>query len=257
MSAGGVLGMGKSNSSNQSTSESQGTSQSQGASMQSVFDSGIYQKLYGGAFSAAQSGLADSATLGASARDLFTGGTNFLDSLSKPNSGENYEASRLNGSNPALDEQINQLGLDENKFLTNTALPGIVTNSVGSGTLGNDRQGVAQGTAIAAANKDFLTQAATLRANDVNQRDAVAANLAGQTLQGASTGLGALPSMMDLLTKSSAPQLGIYQQLASVLGGPTTLTQQFSRSYAQNTSSGNSSGRANAWNFNMGAQAGL
>jgi hypothetical protein len=85
----------------------------------------------------------------------------------------------------------------------------------------------------------------------------VAANLAGQTLQGASTGLGSLPSLMNLLTDSSAPELGIYKNLAGILGGPTTLTSQFSKSYAQNTATGQSSGKANAWNFNMGAQAGL
>ena len=50
MSAGGVLGMGKSSSSNQATSESQGTSQSVAASDQSVFGSDVFRSLYSGAY---------------------------------------------------------------------------------------------------------------------------------------------------------------------------------------------------------------
>jgi hypothetical protein len=253
MSGGGAFGSSKSSSSNQSTA--QGTSEGMSESGQSVFGADAFSKLFSGASGAAAAGIANGDQLGTAARDLFTGGTNFLDSLSKNNSGQSYEQDRLSHPNAALDQQISALAGDENQFLTNTALPGIATNSIASGSLGNDRQGVAQGVAISAANKDFLSQAATLRANDVNQRDAVAANLAGQTLQGASTGLGSLPSLMDLLTNSSAPELGIYKNLAGVLGGPTTLTQQYSKSFSQNTAQ--SSGQASGKSINISGGGGV
>jgi hypothetical protein len=268
MSGGGMFGLGKSNSSNQSTSQSTGMSesvsgtQSAQASNQSIAFSDLYNQLFSGATTAAETGVANGAQLGDAARQLFTGGTNFLSDLETGNTGTDYLTGRLSSNNPALETQISNLGADAGRFLQQQVLPQIAQSSIESGTLGNDRQGVAQGMAIDATTRDFLTQAGNLRATDVAQRDAAATSIAQNSLQAAATGLGALPSLMDLLTSSAAPELGIYSNLSKILGGPTTLTSSqaisnsFSKAYGQQSSNGQSSGSSNAWDFRLAGGGG-
>jgi hypothetical protein len=206
------------------------------------------------------------------ASQLFTGGTGFLQGLGG-DAGTDYMKSRLSSENPVLGEQIKQLQTDTGRLFNEELNPAITASAVAGGSLGGGRQGVAQGAAARAASEAFEKGATTLRAGDVAQRDSIAAQVAQGSLAAASTGLGALPGLLDLSERGVNEELGIYKNLGSILGGPTTLTQassdQFSRSTAQSvadslsksygqtesesTSSSKSKGRA--WNFNTSAAA--
>lgn len=273
MSGGGALGLGKSKS--QQTSEATTDSTSYGYSgsesgdvshtSQNIAFEDLYRQMFAGATDAAAKGVASGDELGATARDLFTGGTNFLDTLGGSDAGSEYLRSRLSTDNPVLDQQINLLREDTGRLFSEQLNPAITSRAVAGGTLGGGRQGVAQGLASEAAARTFTEGATQLRANDMNLRDAAAMSIATNSLQGASTGLGALPSLLDLATDSASPELGIYSKLASILGGPTILStsmaEAFSKSFGESTSdshgTSSSQGTSKSRNFNMSGYGGV
>lgn len=284
----GSLGLGssKSKQEQQSTSTSYGVSGSQSQDIsQSISDSisggsstsgttqdiafkDIYQKLFGGATDAAQGAVAQAPELANVARQLFSGGSQFMQGLGG-DAGTSYLNDRLSGDNPVLNEQIAGLREDTSKFFKEDLNPAITSRAVAGGTLGGGRQGVAQGLAAQGAEQQFTRGATALRAADIQQRDSVAANVAKNSLDAASTGLGALPGLLDLATSGVNAELGIYSNLSSILGGPTVLSQSgseatnfskataqsaaqaFSKSFGQQSSDSQStaSGKSKAWNF--------
>jgi hypothetical protein len=131
--------------------------------------------------------------------------------------------------------------------------PAITSRAVAGGTFGGGRQGVAQGLAAESAGRLFTQGATALRAGDIASRDAVAQSIATNSLQSAATGLGALPSLLEVLERGNNAELGVYGGLSQILGGPTTLTtaQSLAKSYGEQQSSGY--GRSSAWNFDMAA----
>lgn len=256
MSGGGSLGISKSKSfqESQSTSDSFGVSGSESgdvsnsSSSQNIAFSDLYSKLFGGATDSAMAGIASGPQLGAAAKGLFSGGLDLFDNLQGQDIGSSYMTDRLSSQNPVLNQQIAALGGDASKLFREQLLPAIQQSGVETGTLGNDREGVATAQGMDYVTQDFLKNATALRANDVNRRDSIAAQIAGNTLQGASTGLGALPTLMDTLINSESPELGIYANLAKILGGPTVLgtsqsvAQAFSKSFGQQGSKSQSTG---------------
>lgn len=296
MSGGGSLGLGKSKSSQQSQgyneSSSYGESSSISGDVSGSSSSGygagasssnqviayddIFKQLFGGATTAAQAGIANGEELGSTARQLFTGGSQFLEGLGT-DAGTGYLQDRLSADNPVLEDQIAQLRGDTEQLFSDQLNPAITSRAVAGGTLGGGRQGVAQGMAMDALSKNFVQGATQLRANDIAMRDQAAMGIAQNSLQAASTGLGALPSMLDLATDAASPELGIYAKLSSILGGPTVLgssqssnfntntaesaSQAFSRSFGTQTSNSmgtsSSSGKGSAWNFNMSGYGGV
>jgi hypothetical protein len=292
MSGGGSLGLGKSESSQSSNSISaaygyqgsessdiaraisEATSGGTSTSGQSVFQGDLYAKLFGGATGAADSALARTPELMTQAKALFTGGTEFMDLLGGGEAME-YLNSRVTGENPLLQENIDALREDTGRLFREEFNPAITSSAVAGGSLGGGRQGVAQGMAMDSAAREFTRGATALRTGDMAARDSAAATALQGTLQGASTGLGSLPMLMDMATTSAAPELGIYSNLAAILGGPTTLTASnsedfsrsnsqslsdaFARSFGENQSSSQSSsrGRSNAWNLSMSGYGGM
>jgi hypothetical protein len=189
---------------------------------------------------------------------LFTGGSQFLQGLGA-DAGSSYLSDRLDANNPVLEQQISQLQQDTGRLFREELNPAITSRAVGGGTLGGGRQGVAQGLAADSAARVFTQGATALRAGDIASRDSVAQSIATNSLNAASTGLGALPSLLDVLQRGNNAELGVYSNLASILGGPTTLTQSGSSSLAESLAqaygeqSGTSSGSSKAWNFDTSA----
>jgi len=282
------VGGGKSNSQSQQTSlqdsvSTQGSesvdksrSQSQSGSMgfsdsnQSVAFSDFFQKLYQGTAGAADKALtAGAPQLMQIASQLFTGGQEFMQGL-KDNSGVQYMQDRLGDDKQVLQDQIGSLKTDIGDFFRDEINPAIGSRAALSGNLGGGRQGVAQGLAAQAAAKQFTAGATSLRAADQERRDTIAAQIAQNSLAAANTGLGALPSLLDISERGANAELGIYSNFASILGGPQTLTQShaqdfsqaisqsaadaFSKSFGESVSHGESQGtsKSSSFNFNAG-----
>lgn len=244
----------------QSVSASQSQSQSQ--STEDIAFRDLYAGLYGNATNAASGAAANAGVLGDAAKQLFTGGSQYLQSLGG-DAGSSYLEGRLSGSNPVLEEQISQLQQDTGRLFREELNPAITSRAVSGGTLGGGRQGVAQGLAADSAARVFTQGATALRAGDIASRDSVAQSIATNSLNAASTGLGALPSLLDVLERGNNAELGVYSNLSAILGGPTTLTQSQSGSTASSLAeslakaygeqSSSSSGSSRAWNFDTSA----
>lgn len=248
----GSLGGGRSKSYQEQQSTSSGFSGSQQASgsTQDVFQSGVFRDLYGRASTAAGGAAANAGELRTAAQQLFTGGNQFLEQLGG-DAGSAYLEDRLSGNNPVLEEQISQLQQDTGRLFREELNPAITSRTVAGGTFGGGRQGVAQGLAAEGAARVFNQGATALRAGDIASRDAVAQSIATNSLSAASTGLGALPSLLQVLERGNNAELGAYGQLSQILGGPTTLTtaQSLAKAYGEQTSQSSGYGRGSSWNF--------
>jgi hypothetical protein len=268
MSGGGMLGMGKSQQQasgwNQSDSSQQSTSlsSSQSTGDQTVFNSDMITQLMQKAGMAAGTAVQGN-DIASAAKQLFTGGTDFLSSLQSPSdAGTSYLTDRLNNSD-AADAQIAQLQKDTGQLFTDQFNPAITADAVSSGNLGGGRQGVAQGIAMDSLARQFSSQATAIRSNDQAQKDAAASTVAGNSLTAANTGLGALPGLLSVVSQGNNSDLDIYSKLAGIYGSPTTLSSSQStsasaaianaiaKSFGTNQSSGN------AWNFQAAGQGGI
>lgn len=252
-----------------SRSQSQSGSMGASESTQDIAFKDFFAKLYQGSAGAADKALtAGAPQLMQIASQLFTGGTEFMQGL-KDNSGVQYMQDRLQNDS-VVGQQIGQLKTDIGDFFQDEINPAITSRAAVSGNLGGGRQGVAQGLAAQAAAKQFTSGAVALRANDQQQRDSIAGQIAQNSLQAANTGLGALPSLLDIAERGANAELGIYSNFASILGGPQTLTQShaadfsqaisqsaadaYSKSFGENTSHGEAQGtsKSSSFNFNAG-----
>jgi hypothetical protein len=268
MSGGGMFGMGKSQQQasgwNQSDSSSNSTSlsTSSSASDQSVFNSDIITQLM------QKAGMAANATIGAgdltaASKQLFTGGSSFLDSLHSPDdAGTSYMNDRLNNHDVA-DQQIQQLQTDTGKLFSEQLNPQITADAVAGGNLGGGRQGVAQGMAMQTLADNFSRQATAIRAGDQSSKDAVASQIAQNSLTAANTGLGALPGLLSVESQGANANLDVYGKLAQIFGGPTTLTSSKSGSISASIADaiskafGTTQSSGNAWNFQAAGQGGM
>lgn len=252
-------GYNSSTSSDVTSSSALSASGGQSRTVQDVFGADFFQRLFGGASDAANNALLQAPELTSAARQLFTGGTQFLQSLGG-GAGTDYMTDRLSADNPVLQEQIDALREDTGRLFSEQLNPAITSRAVAGGTLGGGRQGVAQGMAIDSAARTFREGATALRAADTAQRDQVAAQVAQNSLSSAATGLGALPGMLDILERGNNAELGVYSSLAGILGGPQVLSQSESSDFARSTSQSlgeafaRSFGeqRANSWGYSRG-----
>lgn len=239
----------------------------QSSTTQGIAFSDIFSQLYGGASNAANRASLEAPMLADTARQLFTGGSKFLEGLGG-DAGTDYLTSRIDGSNPVLDEQIGSLREDVGRLFSEQLNPAITSRAVASGTLGGGRQGVAQGLALDASAREFTRGATELRAQDLAARDQAAAQVAQNSLESANTGLGALPMLLDLQQQGVGSELGVFSNLASILGGPTVLSQSqstdfskstaqsfadaFSRAFGEQTSSSSSKSKSASFDIGFG-----
>lgn len=248
-----------------SRSFSEGLSGGQSQSGQSIAFEDIFRQLYGDASGAASRLAMQAPQLQQTAQDLFTGGSKFLDTLDG-NAGTDYQTGRLTSASP-IDDIIASMKTDAASLFTDELNPAITSRAVANGTLGGSRQGVAQGVAQAKVANDFARNAAALRYSDVQAKDAIAAQVAGNSIAAANTGLGSLPGLLDIFERGQNAELGTYSSLSTILGGPTTLTESsssdfsktiaqsmsdaFSRAFGEQTATSQSRSRAlsHGWNY--------
>lgn len=240
----------------QSEEVSSSASQSSAQSNQSIAFADTYSNLYGNATNAANTAVNNSAALTNASQQLFTGGTQFLQSLGN-DQGSQYLNDRLSANNPVLEQQIAELQEDTGRLFREELNPAITSRNVAGGTYGGGRQGVAQGMATEVAAREFTKGATALRSADIAARDSAAQSVAQNTINAASTGLGAIPSLLETLQQGNNAELNVYSQLSSILGGPSTLTtsqssseslaESLARSYGEQQST--SSGRSRSWSF--------
>lgn len=200
------------------------------SSRDSIAFEDVFAKLFGGA-SGVASGL-DPSLLTASANQLFSGGMNFLSSLSEGGAERAHLEDRISGQSPVLDEQIGALSADIGQFFREEINPAITADAVAGGTLGGGRQGVAQGQAAGAAGREFQRGVTALRSGDIAARDAAAGTLGAQRTQAAGVGLGSLSGVQGLAESGFGADLAPYAALAGILGGPTVLNQGASQQFA-------------------------
>lgn len=195
---------------------------------------------------------------------LFSGGLDFLDRL-QGNAGIDALERRVSGPNTALEGNLQALQESLGRFFSEEINPAITNDAIAGGQLGGGRQGVAQGLGARAVTEQFSQGASSLISEDQAQRDAAAGKLGDLIGGGASTGLGALQSLLGI-GMEGATNLGPLSMLAQILGGPTVLGQSsdFSRSFSEslgqsfqdafseNFSVGTSQQSSKSKNFNLG-----
>jgi hypothetical protein len=223
-----------SNSLSQSLSQSQSTQGSVQQSSQSIAFAPLFAALYGNAGSAAANAADAVPGLQGAAQQLFTGGSKFLDTL-QGNPGTDYLTSRVTGPDEAAQAQIGALGSSLGDFFNEQLLPGITSTGVSTGGYGNSRDAVARSLAAKQVAGQFSQGAAQILSTSQGQRDQAATALGAQTGQNAATGLSALNPLFSLLQGGANAGLAPLQQLAAIMGGPTTLSTSSGSSYGQST----------------------
>ncbi len=251
MSLGASSSKASSQNTSAATSESLQQATSSSNSGQTVAFGDLFSQLYGNASSAAGRAVAGAQELGATARQLFTGGSDFLSNLGK-DAGTSYLTDRLN-SDDVQNAQLDTLREQTGRLFSEQINPAITSRNVSGGTLGGSRQGVAQALGAGTAADAFTQGATQILSNNQQQKDTAAAQVLQGSLQAASTGLGALPNLLNLATQGNNSELGIYSVLSSILGGPTTLTSSnsVSQSLAQAFSQASSQGTSKSSSFGL------
>lgn len=251
MSIGASSSSSRSQQGSEATSTSTQTSQSQTG--QTIAFQDLFGQLYGNASAAAGRATLSAPQITQASQQLFTGGTNFLQSLGN-DAGTNYLTDRISGNDDVLNANLDVLREQTGRLYSEELAPATVARNVSGGTLGGGRQGVAEALDRERAGQVFTEGATALITQNQAQKDEAARSVLSGSLQAASTGLGALPSLLNILTSGNNAELGVYGALSSILGGPTTLTSSSSSSAGQSLSEAFSSGysRSSSGGFSIG-----
>ena len=250
------FGFGFDTSSSRSTSGGRSRSTGRSATDQRIAFEGFFRDLFSGASDAAggidTSGVADAANM------LFTAGGGIIDQLQSGGEGAGYLEERLRSRDGLADAQIDQLGEDLQRFLSEDVSRGITEAGVRTGTLGGTRGEVQAGIAERGAAEAFVRGATDIRLNDRAARDAIAGELMTSSANRATAAGSLLPQLFGLAQGGANAAMDPWLMLAQVLGPQTTLTRsrsmddsessQFAESLAEalgiNISGGSTRGRA-------------
>ena len=150
--------------------------------------------------------------------------------------------------------QTQQLGGDISQFLQQSVLPGITSEGIQAGQLGGGRSQVARGIAGGEATRAFGRGALDIQLAD-QQRAQEAAQVGGGLFQqgigqGLQAQLGGLGLAGGFAGQGFEAQFAPLQQLASILGGPTVLSQQQNQQTAFDQAFGG--GQSQAFDFAQG-----
>jgi hypothetical protein len=226
---------------------------SQSQSGQSIAFQDLFQQLFGGANAAAQAVNANG--ISGAANQLFTGGTNFLQSLTQ-NAGTDALQARI-GDTSARDTQLGALKTQLGDFFNEQVIPGINSQGIAAGTFGGSRDAVAQSMAAKAVGGQFAQGAASIIGTDQAQRDQAAAQLGQLNVQGGQAGLSSLSSLYGLAQGGATAGLVPYQLLAQIMGGPTVLGQSSSSSIAKAISDSFNNQGSQSYGFDFGSSSSL
>ncbi len=135
------------------------------------------------------------------------------------------------GANPQLQNQIDFLGEDIGRNLSENVLPHLRMGGVAVGAPGGSRTQIAEGMAAENAMRDFARGASTMRFNDLMRQTSSAQALTQGQLAGAA---GSMQGSGDLFNLGMAPLQAAWQPLqfqAGLLGGPTVIGDSDSSSW--------------------------
>lgn len=223
------LGFDTSSSFGEQGSASRSGSVGRSSSRQVIAFEDLFRSLYSDA-GAAVKGL-DPGVISTAAKQLFSGGLNFLGTLQGNAGTDALEASI--GDTSSRDTQLALLKQQLGDFFGEELLPGITDVGVSTGTLGGGREAVIRSQAAKAVGGQFSTGAASIISSDAARRDATAAQLAQLKQGGAAGGLNALNSLLQLTSAGEFSALSPFEALASIYGGPTVLGSSESSDIAQ------------------------
>jgi hypothetical protein len=127
---------------------------------------------------------------------------------------------RFSGQNPYLQGQIDQLGGDIQRNLTQNILPSIGSGAAMAGSLGGSRQGIAEGMAMQGAQQQFSQGAQNMRFNDYQQQGQALNQYLGMQQQGLGGVMGAGSQLYNLGMSPLMGAFGNLQGLAGIIGNP-------------------------------------
>lgn len=250
-SASSELSFGENLASSFGTSGSESSSSSFGTSSadQRIAFEDLFKSLYGGS-AAAAAGL-DPTNISGAAKQLFSGGLNFLEQLQGGDAGTRALEGRLTDTS-GRDAQLETLRSSLGDFFNEELIPGITAGGVATGTLGGSRDAVEKAQAAKAVAGQFSTGAAQIISGDQAQRDAAAGTLSTLKQQGAQGGLNALNSLLGLVSQGEFAALSPYEALASIFGGPTVLGSSQSTDVASSLAQAFSEQGSQSYGFDFG-----
>jgi hypothetical protein len=149
--------------------------------------------------------------------------------------GEDYLSSRLTDTS-ARDAQLDTLQTRMGSLFSEELNPAITAKHVAGGSLGGGRQGVAQAQAVGRVQREFAAGASDIISRDQAAKDAAAVQLMAGKNAAATTGLNALPNMLGLASAGLGAEMSPYTALASIVGGPSVLTQSGSQDWSEASS---------------------
>lgn len=172
-----------------------------------------------GLYGQAQNLAGSQAGIGQFASDLSQRLMGGLGDFGSPRSNPAFQnlLARSQGSNPYLDQQIEGLGRDAGRFLTQVGMPGIRNQYGDIG--GNSRLQLQTGQLRGDVFRDYLSAATNLRSNAYQQGGQAAAMLGGLS----NDYLGNLSGLFNLGMSPWQAQWMPLQQFGNLVGSPTVL----------------------------------
>ena len=237
-----------------STSRSGGRSRSGSRSSQGIAFEEIFANLFGGATSAA-AGI-NTGNISGAANLLFSAGGGIIDSLMQGGAGAEFLNEQIKGADGIADAQVDQLGADLSRFLSEDVSGAITSGGVSASTLGGSRGEVQAGIAERGAAEAFVRGSTDIRSRSSDRTTGIAQMLMQSEAERGATSLAALPQLFGLAEAGEMARLSPFAALAQILGPMQTLTtsesfgesDQFSEALAEalgiNLSGGRTTGRA-------------
>ncbi len=242
-----------SQSSSVGSSESGSQSSSQSSSSQDVAFRDIFENLFSGASGVADR-LSGDTSLVDTANRIFDSGQGFISNLVDGGVGADYLQGRIRSGMQNANDRIDTARGNISRFLSEEIVPGITSAGVQAGTLGGDRDTLARGIASGRAATEFATVADEIRTDEQNSIDRLASTLLQDETARTSAAISANADSLNLATQAQLSEFAPFQALASIVGGPTVLSE--SGATGESSSFGISSQLASALSEAFGINVG-
>lgn len=237
-------------SSSRSESGGRSTSFDRGRSSQRIAFEEVFASLFGGASGAAGRVAGQTGNITNAANMLFSAGGGIIDELRGGGVGAEYLEERIAGADNLADQQVEQLGGDLSRFLSEDVRGAITSSGVSAGTLGGSRGEVQAGIAERGAAEAFVRGSTDIRSRSRASTDQLAQALMASEADRGSTALGALPGLLGLAEGGVMAELSPFLALSQILGPQVALTE--SESIGGSESEQFSTALAEALGLNIG-----
>jgi hypothetical protein len=217
------FGFDTSTSASRSGGQSSSFDRSGSQSGQRVAFEDVFADLFGNAAGAA-AGI-DTGNISGAANLLFNAGGGIIDDLQGGGIGAAALEERLANRDGLADQQIDQLGSDLQRFLSEDVSGAITSSGVQANTLGGSRGEVQAGIAERGAIEAFSRGSTDIRLADQASRDAIAGQLMASEAERGSTSLAALPQLFGLADAGAMAELSPLMALSQILGPQLALTE--------------------------------